>query len=261
MRLAMGCKGLCGVHSVVTFVIVILFAGSVMVACAGGSKPATEPMPEPIPTAPSPEIENANAIIARCPTPAEVAASDRDLALAFESDPTADRTVCTAAQSSRDLTLLQAQVYRVLTVSRRLAFDAPLPWTSNSLYGWMVSSIRGIRLRGDIGTSFCCDPAGIINIQARNLSALQFPSDFRWVGTLVVLFVHETRHNNGFPHTCGANDNTIGELGAWGVQYYTDLYLGSRSDPAFITPAATRAAFMQDAQDICSTRFCQDHCP
>jgi len=124
----------------------------------------------------------------------------------------------------------------------------------------MVSSIRGIRVRGDIGTSFCCDPAGTINIQAQNIAALQFPSDFRWVGTLMVLFVHETRHNNGFPHTCGANDNTIGELGAWGVQYYVDLFLGSRSDPAFIT-SAHRAAFMQDAQSICSIRFCQDRCP
>jgi hypothetical protein len=49
-------------------------------------------------------------------------------------------------------------------------------------------------------------------------------------------------------------------LGAWGVQYYLDLFLAGRSDPAFIT-SAQRAAFMQDAQSICSTRFCQDRCP
>jgi hypothetical protein len=203
---------------------------------------------------------DANAIIAQCPTPAEVAAIDRDLVLTFDSDPTAGRTTCTAAQSSRDLTLLQAQVYRSLNVMRRLTFDAPLPWTSSSVYQWMISSIRGIRLRGDIGTSFCCDPAGTIDIQAQNLSALQFPTDFRWVGTLIVLFVHEARHNNGFPHTCGTNDNTIAELGAWGTQYYMDLFLGTHSDPAFIT-SAQRTAFTQDATSICSSRFCQDHCP
>jgi hypothetical protein len=203
---------------------------------------------------------DANAIIARCPTPAEVAASDRDLMITFENDPTTGRIECTAAQSSRDLTLLQAQVYRVLNVARRLTFDAPLPWTSSSLYQWIVSSIRGIRFRGDIGNSFCCNPPGTINIQSQNLAAVQFPFDFQWVGTLLVLFVHETRHSNGFPHTCGVNDNTISELGAWGVQYHMNLFLGSHVDPAFLT-STQRSAFVQAAQGTCSTRFCQDRCP
>jgi hypothetical protein len=67
-----------------------------------------------------------------------------------------------------------------------------------------VSSIRGIRYRGDdIGNSFCCDPADTIDIKATlgpnnaGLAALVFPTDFRAVGTLMVLFVHEARHNNG----------------------------------------------------------------
>ena len=259
------------------------FLISVVVAIGCGGESTT-------PTAPSQTttttFRNANAIIAQCPTPAEVAASARDLMITFESDPTAGQIVCLAAQSSRDLTLLQAQVYRVLTVMRQLVFDAPLPWTSDSLYGWFVSSIRGIRIRGDRGTSFCCDPDGIINIQAQNLAALRYPSDFRYVGKLMVLFVHEARHNNGFSHTCfvnlgtgprpetrtsrnqeelagvvsGANDDTIDQLGAWGVQYYMDLFLGSHSDPAFITPVM-QSSFMRDAQIICNTRFCQDDCP
>ena len=204
---------------------------------------------------------DADTILARCPTPSEVATSDLDLSLVFESDPTVGKIVCSAAQSSRDLTLLKGQVYRVLTIMRQLEFDAPLPWTSKSLYGWMVSTINGIRFRGDITYSFCCNPADTINIKASpTLAALQFPSDFRSVGTLMVLFVHEARHNNGKPHTCGANDNTIGELGAWGVQYDTDLFLGSHSDPAFITPAM-QSSFAQHAQSICSSRFCQNSCP
>ena len=69
---------------------------------------------------------------------------------------------CTAGQSSRDLTLLQAQTYRVLTIMRRLTFDAT-PWTSGSLYAWIISSIQGIRYRGDdIVNSFCCDPVDTI---------------------------------------------------------------------------------------------------
>src|SRR5215813_4161130 len=79
------------------------------VGCSGA------PSPSPTPTPPA-TVMDANAIIAQCPTPAEVAAIDRDLVLTFDSDPTAGRTVCTSAQSSRDLTLLQAQVYRSLNV-------------------------------------------------------------------------------------------------------------------------------------------------
>ena len=256
---------------------------SIVVVAGCGSESTTPTAPSPAPTE---TFRDANTIVAQCPTPAEVSASDRDLTLTFESDPTAGQIVCLAAQSSRDLTLLQAQVYRVLTVMRQLEFNKPLPWTSDSLYGWFVSSIRGIRIRGDRGTSFCCDPDGIINIQAQNLAALRFPSDFIYVGKLMVLFVHEARHNNGFPHTCfinlgtgprpetsisrnqeelagvvsGSNDDTIDQLGAWGVQYYTDLFLGSHSDPAFITPIM-QSAFLRDAQIICNTRFCQDSCP
>jgi len=243
-------------------IAIVLLVAVAAVACGDGPKPTTTPTPDP---PPMPDPIGANAVIAQCPSPTEVAASDRDLTLTFENDPTIGRTVCSAAQSSRDLTLLQAQVYRVLTVIRQLTFDAPLPWTSNSLYGWLVSSIRGIRLRGDIGTSFCCVPADTIDIQTQNLAALQFPSDFRWVGTLMVLFVHEARHNNGIPfipHDCpdGVRDKTIAELGAWGVQYYMNLFLANHSDPAFITPPM-RAGFIQDALGVCSTRFCDDHCP
>jgi hypothetical protein len=230
-------------------------------ACGGRSTAPAAPSP--------PATEDATAILARCPTPAEVAAADRDVVLSFDYDPTVGRAVCSAAQSSRDLTLLQAQTYRALTIMRRMTFDAPLPWTSSSLYAWMAGSIRGIRYRGDeIGSSFCCDPPGTINVKATvgannsGLAALVFPTDIRWVGTLIVLFVHEARHNNGFPHSCAdrIHDKTIAELGAWGVQFHLDSFLASHSDPAFIAPSA-RVAFGQDAQQVCSADFCEDRCP
>ena len=65
------------------------------VGCGGGGGAESPPPPG----------MDVNAVIAQCPTPAEVAAIDRDLTLTFESDPTSGQTVCTAAQSSRDLTL------------------------------------------------------------------------------------------------------------------------------------------------------------
>jgi hypothetical protein len=243
-----------------------MLAALAVIAC--GDPPARPTAPS-APPSPSDPAESADAILARCPTPAEVAAGDQDLRLSFDYDVTAGQTVCTAAQSSRDLTLLQAQTYRVLTITRRLTFDAPLPWTSGSLYAWLVSSIRGIRYRGDdIGNSFCCDPVNTIDIKATlgpnnsGLAALVFPTDFRSVGTLMVLFVHEARHNNGLPHTCAdqLKDKTIAELGSWGIQYYLDGLLANHTDPAFISPSA-RAGFTQDAQQVCSGRFCQDSCP
>ena len=220
--------------------IAIAILLTAFIGCGSESAAPTAPSSTPTPT-----FESANDILARCPTPAEVARSDRDLTITFESDPTVGRTVCSAAQSSRDLTLLQAQVYRVLTVMREITFDAPLPWISDSLYGWMVSAIRGIRFRSDIENSFCCTD-NMINIQTNNLASLTYPTEFRWVAGLLVLFVHEARHTF-LPHTCGNKDNTIDELGAWGVQYYTYLFLGSHSDPSFITPA-DQSEFMYRAQ-------------
>ena len=116
----------------------------------------------------------------------------------------------------------------MLTVMRQLVFDAPLPWTSDSLYGWFVSSIRGIRIRGDRGTSFCCDPDGIINIQAQNLAALRYPSDFRYVGKLMVLFMHEARHNNGFSHTCFVNLGTGPRPETGRADYLQHTFLSGR---------------------------------
>ncbi len=38
---------------------------------------------------------------------------------------------------------------------------------------------------------------------------------------LMVLMVHEARHGEGYAHTCGVIDQTIAEMSAYGVQYYT----------------------------------------
>jgi len=238
--------------------ITIVVATVVTVTCGGDSSPTAPTTTTSSTTSSMPTFESAGDILGRCPTPAEVATSDLDLSLLFEGDPTIGQIECSAEQSSRDLTLLEAQTYRVLTIMRHLEFDASLPWTSDSLYGWMVSSIQGIRFRSDITYSFCCTN-DMINIQT-NLAALDYPTDFRWVGTLLVLFVHEARHNNGKPHTCGSSDNTIAELGAWGVQYHLNLFLADHSDPRFIT-SSDRSEFRDNANQTCNSRFCEDTCP
>lgn len=178
--------------------------------------------------------DDVNAIAARCPTAAEIAAIDADLQITFSGDPTAGTIVCSAG--SRQLTFLQAQAYRSLIIAQRLTFDAPLPWTAESLYNWLIHSIRGIRFRSDIQFSNCCEPANTINIQTGvAIAQPQFAGVTEFVVGFLDLLVHETRHNNIGGHTCGSNDQTLAELGAWGAQYYVALWIAEHSDPSFVT--------------------------
>jgi len=213
----------------------------------------------------------ADIILSSCPSEAELAAIDADLTLAFESDPSAGNLVCTAAAGSRDLTSFKRIVYTTLLVMKKLEFNQPLPWTDKQLYTWFVDTISGIRFRGDIEYSSCCDPAGVINIQTGNLS-VSYTN--KWIDPqintgaqgLLVLFVHEARHNEFGGHTCGTNDNTRAEMGAWGVQYFLETYLANNlEDPSFLTiPDPDLATYYSetatnDANMILRSSFCLDH--
>ncbi len=226
-------------------------------------------------------------MLAHCPTAAEIAAIDKDLTFTYDTDPTAGTLVCTAATGSADLTRLQERTYQALLAMKRLQFDAPLPWTNRSLYTWFVGAVKGIRYRSDIEDSYCCDPANVIDIQVppdplHNMATLVTE---RWIKApdftvglrdLVVLFAHEARHNEGKPHTCNrpedlnktacqngaCSDQTLGELGAWGVQYYLLKWLADHSDPLFLAPPADqdpsfyRVATNDAAAMILGSSFC-----
>jgi hypothetical protein len=80
-----------------------------------------------------------------------------------------------------------------------------------------------------------------------------------------VLMVHESRHNQGLPHDCGSNDNTMEELGAWGVQLNALLWIANHSDPNYVRPAGTDVAYdyyrdlaRNDAETVRGSRFCHD---
>jgi hypothetical protein len=199
-----------------------------------------------------------------------LAAIDADIKLIFESDPSAGHLVCTAAAGSRDLTSFKRIVYTTLLVMKKLEFNRPLPWTDKQLYTWFVNTVQGIRFRGDITNSSCCDPAGVVNIQTTDLAV---NSTNKWIdpqlGTgaegLLVLFVHEARHNEFGGHTCGTNDNTRAEMGAWGVQYYLETYLADNlKDPSFLTiPIPSLADYYSqtelfNASGILRSSFCKD---
>lgn len=204
-------------------------------------------------------------LVASCPSAADVAAIRFDFALSFEGDPTAGTLVCHAADGSADLTRLQERAIQALRVAKALSFTRQLPWTSNGLYDWLRGAIDGTRFRSDIAVSFCCDPPGVVDVQTRNFAAL---TTQRWgdprfgvgLGDLVVLIAHEARHNEGKPHTCGASDQTLSELGAWGVQYelwlWMALYSGRFLDAPDPYPAFYRDAALANAEDMTRSRFC-----
>ncbi|HLB64839.1 MAG TPA: hypothetical protein VJJ46_08340 [Anaerolineales bacterium] len=232
------------------------------------------PPSSPIPTA-EPSVgalaETVDAFLARCPTAEEIASVDADLVLTFEQDPTAGALSCQAEDGSADLTLLQQRGYQAVVLLRLIPFDAPLPWTNLELYAWFTSTVNGIRFRGDIEISSCCDSGGVMSIQTRNLAALTTddwidPAGAAGMADLVVLFVHEARHNEGYSHTCGPDDNTMGEMGAWAVQAYLWDWLADHADPAFLTPDEGPANRYRElarwaAYDIRGSRFCQEPPP
>jgi uncharacterized repeat protein (TIGR01451 family) len=205
-------------------------------------------------------------LIGSCPPAADVAAIDADLSVAFESDPTAGTLVCRAADGSVDLTRFEERAYQALRVVKALRFSRPLPWTSGDLYAWLVATIDGIRFR-DIVNSFCCDPVNVINVRASsNSTAL---STNRWMAAdapiglddLVALVVHEARHNNGKPHTCnGIEDQTVGELGAWGVEYYLELwealYTGTFLTSPDVYPSYYRDQHLLKSESTYLPRIC-----
>jgi uncharacterized protein (TIGR03437 family) len=179
---------------------------------------------------------NAEELTGICPTAAEVQEFNTALNISFESDPTKGTLVCRASQGSADLTRLQERTYQALRMMQWMPLGTSLPWTPKSLYDWFVSTVRGIRFRGDITYSFCCDPAGIMNIQTANLAVVQFTTP-EWLAAQMVLFIHEARHNEGLPHTCGTNDLSLPELGAWGVQYYMFEWMALHSGNFFVGKA------------------------
>jgi len=204
-------------------------------------------------------------LISKCPSRAQVAAINAKLAIAFESDPSVGTLVCRASNRSVNLTRLQERVYQALLVMKAMRFSRPLPWTNQNLYTWFVTTVHGIRFRGDIPLSFCCEPANVIDILVSPTSAELLTN--RWLDPqsgvgledLVALLVHEARHNNGKPHTCGADDQTLSELGAWGVQYYLELWEALYSG-SFLTSPDQYPSFYRDhalgnAESLL-TRFC-----
>ena len=223
--------------------------------------PVADDVPAPAPL----YIPPVDQVLATCPTAAQVEAVNRDLRLDFDADPTArEPLACKSSDGSRDLSPMKRRVYNVLLLMQRLEFDQPLPWTKAPLYRWLTSAIRGMRFRSDIPNSFCCNPDRVINLRETTASSA---SD-RWVDPswgaavgvygLMPVIVHEARHADGRPHTCGAKDRTPEELGGWGAHYYLLRWLTEHTDQAFFSagPRNYNDRLRRQADNALKNSFC-----
>lgn len=233
--------------------------------------PTSTPMPSQV-----------DLFLAQCPTAQEVTTINAEIKITFIADPSVGTLACTAATGSVDLTPVQKRVYRILQVMKRTTFTKPLPWTDERLYDWLVHTAKGIRIRGNLQSSYCCDPDEVINIGViKNVSALAITD--HWIGTTdsnvgiyglmdyFVNFVHETRHIQGKLHSCTKNENgtpipgtnnmadrTIAEMGAWGAQYYLYEWLLNYSDSTFFSDPRYATVLKHDIEFARNTDFCDE---
>jgi hypothetical protein len=232
-----------------------------------------------------PTFASIDVLLTRCPSAAELTAIDADFHLVFDNVDTSGPLVCTAAQGSRDLTRPRERAYQAFLAMRAIKFDAPLPWTSDSLYDWLRATIRGINYTD--ASSSCCGtgPRGGRYIFIRLGPSSIFYGTELWVNdpgfgiaALVDLMVHEARHANIGGHTCpgGANDRTAQEMGAWGTEFSFQRWLAYHADPCFLRPTlpanarypnqllaanAYQLAALEVADRTAEVRFCDSPPP
>ena len=200
----------------------------------------------PLPTPTLPTDPTLDAALQRCPTAAEIAFVDARLTLTFSVDPTAGNLACHSSAGSADLTPLEEVAYQAVLAMRRIPFDAPLPWTHRSLFNWFTHAVTGADFQSTATVSYCCENDRTVVIRSDRDMGLEkrwiSPDGLSGLDGVMVLLVHEARHAEGYLHDCNSSDphgdqiddRTIGELGAWGVQYWLEVWLAKHADSAYM---------------------------
>ncbi len=170
-----------------------------------------------------------------CPTPAEVAEIRRDFQIRVDSDVSAGHLACRAIDGSVDLTVVQENIYQALLFFRRVRFDRPLPWTPLSIYDWARNATSNGIVIESSGNSHAALGGRQIHLAVTGYTWLRRSLDAIGYG----IILHEGRHAEAraWPHTCGltaeygnVRDRSVPEMGAFGVQYLFDYWVGSYSD-------------------------------
>ena len=223
-------------------------------------------------------VSPADEFLRTCPTPEEVDAIDRDLELNFIEDSTADRPLaCTAAAGSVDLTELQMGAYQTLRLMKAAEFTELLPWTTLSLYDWLLTAIDGMDFDSTARTSHCCRGQRIVISTRLGETEQGFGFGPYWIYAyrrdgypeslgvaavaLIELFVHEARHAEGVHHTCGTGDDaTFAEGGAWNYAYHTLLWFREKYLPPDFFGIQDKLEMVDRRRGMCR-RFCDGSCP
>ena len=194
-----------------------------------------------------------------CPTRAEIEEIRREVPVQIISDVSAGVLVCRERDGSTDLTVIEHNIYQSLLFLRRMQFDRPLPWTDLPVYEWVRRTVpNGIAVHSTGSSSSCLRCAGPIRVVYSSYESLR-PTVFYLVATLIV---HEARHAEGYPHTCGRSasyfnqfvrDTSVSEMGGFGVHYLLAYWLGHHSQevPAVRDYYAAHAAQLLGGGSFC----------
>jgi hypothetical protein len=177
-----------------------------------------------------------------------------EIPITFTGGITTDPLVCTAEAGSADLTRMQERIFQALIIMKQLRFDRPLPWTSDTLWDWFVGAVHQIIVSDENEPSHGGNYPRIITINLPGAPS----ADLSWnaSGNYLLGMVHEGRHNDFGPHTCGyTRDHNPEELGASGVVYYLQQWLGSYSTPDTF-PVEYRPLELYHACGMRNTTFC-----
>jgi hypothetical protein len=189
-----------------------------------------------------------DSILATCPSDEERAQVNRDFNISFDAELLTGPYVCKAQYNPGEPGNPQVTVIQAFRVIKALQFDIPPPWTKgHSLYDWLRGAVRGVRFR-NLSSSACCEPAGVINIRGDELTQPRYrewinPQAGTGMDGLVAVILHEARHAEGWPHTCGPDrDQTLVEMGAYAVQYYFHLWIAQHSAPGLFSNSYKQTA-------------------
>lgn len=212
-----------------------------------------EPTPSPI------SIPNIDILMQTCPTAEEINQFHRDFDLFFDPDLGVDEYRCEAEIDLQGPTNRRWALYQALRAIHVIRFEQPLPWTSLPLYDWLKGAIDGIAL-SDPECSYCCDGQQRIVLKAdllehEDMKVWVNPQSGHGMIGLIGLIIHEARHAEVGGHTCGDDDATLAELGAWGTQYYLFLFLADHTPEGFFGTAQRWSALAH--AETALSRICQ----
>jgi hypothetical protein len=232
--------------------VLCLVAG---LGCASPISPSITDGPTPYPDRPTfLDIE-----LEGCP-PESAIADITEVAVTFGEAVTTGPLVCTVADGSRDLTERQRRAYWGLIMMKRLRYSEPLPWTNRSLYDWFTSTVQLVIFDASGDYSRASASRRLIIIEQNPPPAGGTPvPELPWatISRLVGGFVHEARHVEGYRHTCGNDDRTVAEMGAFGVHNLYMVWNGTHSDPS-IVPVEWRRYHLYKACVQRRSAFCDE---